>query len=217
MNSWDDFKQYEQQQRQLQASRRVQDSEQQQHKKRQSKELLALREQERRQVEQSQIAQYQLVAQQANEKQQHRKSDHTVMLAQVAEDLRIAGQRRMEALQNVPQRVQEKRQSKPKRSPIEADFQAAWQVVYPSIELQHQYPVLRYRIDFAHVASKVAIELDGQDFHSRKKDRNKDYQRQHAIEDEGWTFVRFTGSQVWGDIDACVSRVYKVVSERMAW
>lgn len=217
MNPWDALKQYEQQQRQAQVSRKAQVSEQEECKKKQSEELLVRREMERRQVEQNQIVQRQLEEQQANERQQHRKSDHATILMQTAGDLRIDSQQRQDTLQKAVEKMQQEQQSRPKGSPIEAMFQEAWQAAYPSIELQHQYPVLKYRVDFAHVESKVAIELDGQDFHSRKKDRNKDNERQYAIEDEGWYFIRFTGSKVWSDVDSCVARVYKIISERVAW
>lgn len=123
---------------------------------------------------------------------------------------------RREALQKALQKLQEEEQTRTKGSPIERVFYEAWCKAHPEIELKRQYPILRYRLDFAHEATRTAIELDGHGFHSGKQDRNKDYARQHAIEDAGWTFIRFTGSQVFHDVEGCIGRVFRVISQRMA-
>ena len=79
-------------------------------------------------------------------------------------------------------------------SPIEQwlwqDLRHVSAVVYP------QYPVAGYFVDFGNPVARVAIECDGAAFHT---DRAKDARRQAAIEANGWTVYRFTGSECWVD------------------
>lgn len=112
---------------------------------------------------------------------------------------------------------QKLREKKPvtAKSPIEAAFSEAWREAHPEIELLPQFKIGKYRVDFAHEATKTAIELDGHNFHSKKKDRNKDYVRQHTIEDQGWHFIRFTGSQVGADVMSCIDMVYSRIVARL--
>ena len=56
-----------------------------------------------------------------------------------------------------------------------------------------QFPVLGYFVDFADPVKKIAIEVDGREFH---KDYAKDNKRQREIESGGWTFYRIEGWEV---------------------
>lgn len=73
-------------------------------------------------------------------------------------------------------------------SPIEwalwQEIRAEDAVFYP------QYPVLRYFVDFANPAARVAIECDGARWHT---DTARDAERQRRIEAEGWTVYRISG------------------------
>lgn len=53
-------------------------------------------------------------------------------------------------------------------SPIEAQFLAAWERLVPHLHLETQYRVdsTPYRLDFAYLPAKIAIELDGYEYHS---------------------------------------------------
>ena len=46
---------------------------------------------------------------------------------------------------------------------------------------------------------KYAIELDGYEFHSNKKQMNYDYQRENNLKKLGYKIIRFTGSQVYNN------------------
>lgn len=74
-------------------------------------------------------------------------------------------------------------------TPIEqalwADIRAADLVMYP------QFPVAGYFVDFGNPAAKVAIECDGERWHT---DKERDSQRQRAIEYQGWSVYRISGS-----------------------
>lgn len=92
-------------------------------------------------------------------------------------------------------------------SPIEEMFWNAWQRAggRTAVELEYQYtiPGTNYRVDFANVEEKVAIELDGYEYHNGKEQFTRDRQRQREIEKTGWRFVRFSGSEVYKDAGRC--------------
>jgi very-short-patch-repair endonuclease len=72
----------------------------------------------------------------------------------------------------------------------------------------------RYRLDFALVTDtqKIAIEVDGHDFHERTKEQAaRDKARDRTLVLDGWTVLRFTGSEVWRDARACVTDVFGAI------
>lgn len=75
-------------------------------------------------------------------------------------------------------------------TPIEA---AVWSVIRDAgAVLYPQHPVGNYFVDFGHPVARVALECDGWKFH---QDRQKDAERQQAIEAKGWTVYRLWGSE----------------------
>lgn len=88
-------------------------------------------------------------------------------------------------------------------SPIEQKFLAAWKRQRPNIKLTPEHQVGRYRIDFAYVSAKIAIELDGHATHSSPAAIAADRRRQRELERLGWRFIRFGGQEVYQDADAC--------------
>ncbi len=147
------------------------------------------------------------------EQQTRKEESQAAQMQQIAETLQVAEQQRREAQVTASQRMQEEKQAA-KGNPIEDDFYRAWCEAYPAIELIRQHPIGRYRVDFAHLETMTVVELDGYQYHSKKKDRNKDYARQHEIEDQGWLFVRFTGSQIFTAVEACIRVTYKRIMAR---
>ncbi len=93
-------------------------------------------------------------------------------------------------------------------SPIEEMFWDAWQRnggAKQSMELEYQYsvPGMNYRLDFANLEEKVAIELDGYEYHNGKEQFTKDRRRHRDLEKAGWRIIRFSGSEVYQDADRC--------------
>jgi len=76
-------------------------------------------------------------------------------------------------------------------------------------------PYYKYRLDFAVIEDgvKLAIEVDGQPFHSAPNQLAADILRQRAIERIGWTFIRFTASDVYSHADRCARKVDKLLRE----
>ena len=57
-----------------------------------------------------------------------------------------------------------------------------------------QFPVREYFVDFGDPVKKIAIEADGQRWHT---DGEKDRERQTRIEQEGWFVYRIEGRQTY--------------------
>ncbi|MBI3800231.1 MAG: DUF559 domain-containing protein [Deltaproteobacteria bacterium] len=70
-----------------------------------------------------------------------------------------------------------------------------------------QYPVKPYALDFALPACKLAIELDGHEFHKTKEQRTHDARKDRFLSKRGWTVLRFTGTEVYSDTKRCVAEV----------
>lgn len=106
-------------------------------------------------------------------------------------------------------------------SPIEKIFYIYISPHFPDIIPQFEIPP--YRIDFAlDPYRKIGIELDGKIYHDcfdkeRSTDKtNKDYDRQLFLERKGWNIIRFTGSQIYNDIQKCINTV-KEIRETQLW
>ncbi len=171
-------------------------------------------EQLRRQVESQQAALQQTLQLAEQQRQQLEETTRQALILQHAEEIRINDQQRQQALQEAARKLQEIQQAVQAGSPIENTFYDAWCVMYPDIKLERQYRVGKYKLDFAHVETHTAIELDGHQYHHTRKDRTKDYQRQRAIEADGWHFVRFTGSEIHNDVTSCVMTAYERIKAR---
>lgn len=72
------------------------------------------------------------------------------------------------------------------------------------------------RIDFALLGfddgKRIAVELDGHDFHERTKEQAKrDKSRDRAFVAAGWLVLRFTGSEVFADPDGCFQQCAELI------
>jgi very-short-patch-repair endonuclease len=88
--------------------------------------------------------------------------------------------------------------------------------------IQPQERVGPYRLDFAigynpaepmdvladPTSIRIAVECDGHAFHEKTKEQAaRDKARARAITLEGWTVLRFTGSEIYADADECARAV----------
>jgi len=73
-------------------------------------------------------------------------------------------------------------------SPIEEKF-------WNALKLEHfitpQKKIGRYRVDFAIEHLRIAIELDGHDYHSSKEQLAHDAKRERYLQARGWRIVRY--------------------------
>lgn len=83
-----------------------------------------------------------------------------------------------------------------------------------------QFNFGNYRIDigmfgkfFSGKEFKLAIECDGHIFHEKTKEQaQKDRQRDRFLQAHGWTTLRFTGSEIVRDADACAEEIGNLIS-----
>ena len=98
-------------------------------------------------------------------------------------------------------------------SPIESRFCQAF--LKRGLKLVPQWKIFtataNYRVDFALPEDKIGIELDGHEFHSTKEQRTHDAQRDRALQLAGWKIIRFTGTEVYQDVDRCIDGLVKLV------
>ena len=57
----------------------------------------------------------------------------------------------------------------------------------------------------------IVIELDGFEYHNKKKQINYDYERENTLKLQGYDVVRFTGSQVYKNVFGCLDKVCNMI------
>jgi very-short-patch-repair endonuclease len=75
----------------------------------------------------------------------------------------------------------------------------------PGFEVGH------YRLDFAYVAARLSIELEGREYHSGKKALMRDVARRNYLSGLGWSILYFT----WDDVTKAPGDVLEVVRGRL--
>ncbi len=82
-------------------------------------------------------------------------------------------------------------------------------------DIQQQFPVGSYRIDIAIVRGRrrIAIECDGERWHSGDQKLVEDLERQTVLERLGWKFVRIRGSRYYANKTACLEDVYSKLED----
>ena len=80
------------------------------------------------------------------------------------------------------------------------------------------HPTRKWELDFAHVASKVALEIDGGEFsngaHNRGARMANDYEKRNAAIELGWVVFQLTGAMVKNDPLGWAKRIAAVIEER---
>lgn len=94
-------------------------------------------------------------------------------------------------------------------SPIELRFFVFSMHKIPN--LRPQVVVGPYRVDLAIPEKKVAIELDGHEFHKTSNQRTHDAQRERYLQKQGWQVIRFTGKEIHKDVFACIDDAIQII------
>lgn len=90
------------------------------------------------------------------------------------------------------------------KSYLEEKFLRGWERDYPFLPLLREYKPLtarRFRLDFAHVESRVGIEIQGGTWgrkgaHSSGKGLNRDYEKLNLIQSDGWIVFQLSGDML---------------------
>lgn len=82
-------------------------------------------------------------------------------------------------------------------------------------EFEGAVPGRRYRIDIALEAEKIAIEIDGWQYHGKFKSAHEsDRERQNHLAVAGWLVLRFTAGQIFKDLQGVSATIEKAVEQR---
>jgi hypothetical protein len=62
---------------------------------------------------------------------------------------------------------------------------------------------------------RIVVEADGHDFHERTKEQAaRDKRRDRELQTAGWTVLRFTGTEIWRDVRACVEQIIECIDAK---
>jgi REase_MTES_1575 len=73
-----------------------------------------------------------------------------------------------------------------------------------------------YRLDFAYAEIKLAVEYDGEAFHSSPEQRDRDRTRRDYLRGRGWTFVVLRKEHVFGTSPQTVALVRRGIDRALA-
>jgi very-short-patch-repair endonuclease len=75
-------------------------------------------------------------------------------------------------------------------------------------EFSGAVPDRKFRIDIAFPAEKLAVEIDGWEWHGKHKgDFTRDRERQNLLTLNGWRILRFTAGQIRENVSHCISQI----------
>jgi very-short-patch-repair endonuclease len=111
------------------------------------------------------------------------------------------------------------------KSPIEQIFLMEWRFLrvderyglkirpQDTLEIDGTTYIIDFVVERPDGGMKLAIELDGHDFHEKTKLRaSRDRQRERTIVKHGYTILRFTGSEVFSNARRCVEEVIELIA-----
>ena len=107
-------------------------------------------------------------------------------------------------------------------SSLERSFAFALKSVGVDMEQQYKFhPTRRWRLDFSHVETKTAVEVDGGEFmldgggaHNRGRRMANDYEKRNAAIEMGFVVFQLTGGMVRKDPVGWARRIGKVIEDR---
>lgn len=77
--------------------------------------------------------------------------------------------------------------------------------------LKHHMQIGIYQPDFVFEEDKIVIEIDGHDYHKTKEQRFNDYTRERYLMKNGYTVIRFMGTEVFLNAEKCVEEMFEIM------
>ncbi len=101
------------------------------------------------------------------------------------------------------------------KSESEFEKSVAGSLLSAGYNITQQWEVGSYRIDIVvqYGDRKIAIECDGDSYHSSEEQIRKDLERQTILERLGWRFIRIRGSEYYSNPELTMKRVYSDLKE----
>lgn len=96
------------------------------------------------------------------------------------------------------------------RNPMEQSFYDA--CLLKEIRFDGEEQLGRFRVDFFDRSRKLVIELDGHDSHKTKEQRTYDAKRDRYLHRNGFTVLRFTGSEIFLSLSTCIEEVEQALA-----
>jgi very-short-patch-repair endonuclease len=87
-------------------------------------------------------------------------------------------------------------------------------VNFGCIQIEHQVSIGIYKVDFL-CEEKFIVEIDGYEYHKTKEQRQYDYERERYFQKQGYTVIRFTGTEVYLHTKNCIEDLILIVSKRL--
>ena len=77
---------------------------------------------------------------------------------------------------------------------------------WPTLKIQAQAPIGRFRVDFL-LNDRLVIECDGREFHSLPHHQVRDRERDQALRGRGYSVLRFTGAAIHDPQERCLAAI----------
>lgn len=75
-------------------------------------------------------------------------------------------------------------------------------------EFPAQVPGRKFRIDIAFLNERLAVEMDGWQYHAKHlEDFKRDRRRQNLLVTHGWRVLRFTAADIHQNMDGCLDLI----------
>lgn len=79
------------------------------------------------------------------------------------------------------------------------------------VSLVPQFQIENYRADFLVEGTDFVVECDGFDYHKTPEQIAKDYERERCFLKHGYRVIRFSGSEINKDSDACCREITSII------
>lgn len=83
-----------------------------------------------------------------------------------------------------------------------------------TVDLVPQHQVQRYRLDFADIGRKVAIEVDGLAYHNGQDSFIHDQHRQRDLQRLGWFVIRFAAKEALTHPESCLGEIRSLIQAK---
>lgn len=90
---------------------------------------------------------------------------------------------------------------------------------WPAAEAEYpaQVPGRKFRIDIAFLKERLAVEIDGWQYHAKYlKDFKRDRRRQNLLVAHGWRVLRFTAADIYQDLSGCLDLIEAGLTGKIA-
>lgn len=94
---------------------------------------------------------------------------------------------------------------------IECNLYMAFCRLTDRYTLLPQQSVGKYRVDFLVNGTTITVECDGHDVHKTKEQMAYDYRRERFLIANGYTVIRFTGSEINANPDGCAEELLQMI------